>query len=252
MQSFLRPVWQQHLEERNVRSGFLEFADAQSLRAACATVGKWMAGIFEIGYTFGWRSEEVTELTVGKIDLLHGCVHLNPCETKNDDGRDAYMTKELCTALLPLVYGKAKNDPVFSREDGSVVKDFRKAWWHSCQAAGLGTMACRKCKTRSPSASCCPSCKSDNIGYTGLLFHDMRRTAVRDMVRRGIPEKVAMMISGHKTRSVFDRYHIVSDSDLKEAARRMEQGAEVDARELSESLVRVEPETAVARPPSVN
>ena len=212
------------LKENNVRKGFLEMPQYEKLLCECMGVGAWLRGIFETGYTFGWRDAEVTNLRADRVDLLNRCIRLYPNETKNGEGRLAFMTTRLYEALARLLVDKSGDDYVFTREDGSPVLDFRKAWWKVCTAAGLGGMVCRNCDRRSDSSSYCKSCQSDNVGYRGLLFHDLRRTAIRNMVRRGIPEKWAMQVSGHKTRSVFDRYNIVSEADLRETARRMEVG----------------------------
>jgi len=70
-------------------------------------------------------------------------------------------------------------------------------------------------------------------------LHDFRRSAVRNMIRRGAPQKTALQISGHKTDSVFERYNIVSQADIVDAARKIEAGAKA----ATHSSFTVEPES---------
>jgi integrase len=113
--------------------------------------------------------------------------------------------------------GVLLSDYVFHQK-GAPVGDFRKAWATACVEAGLGQFVCDRCGQPAACRSC-EACKYD-ARYIGRIFHDFRRTAVRNMVRAGVQEKVAMTISGHKTRSIFDRYNITNESDLREAMQR--------------------------------
>jgi integrase len=71
----------------------------------------------------------------------------------------------------------------------------------------------------------------------GLLVHDLRRSAIRNLIAAGVPEKVAMSISGHKTRAVFDRYHIVDAGDVVKAMSRLQNKQSIESKD-GESLVR--------------
>lgn len=154
---------------------------------------------------------EILDLTWDRVDIRTGTVRLEPGTTKNREGRTVYLSGEL---LVMMERQRTLRDrewpgcPWVFHNGGKPIRDFRHAWEWACKRAGL-------------------------VGQDGKpirLPHDLRRTAIRNMVRAGVPERVAMMISGHKTRSVFDRYDIVSEQDLSEAAARIARFTEERAR----------------------
>jgi integrase len=186
------------LEERNVRKGFVRDDQYEALARETEKAGLWLRAMFELAYTYGWRKGELAGLRVAQVDLVERTVELNPGETKNDQGRVVVMTAKAWELLQRCVAGKGSDELVFTRPDGSAVRNFRRIWAGACRAAGV----------------------------PDLLFHDLRRSGIRNMRRQGIAEKVAMTISGHRTRSVFERYNIIDQADLKEAVARIEQGSQ--------------------------
>jgi integrase len=187
-----------HLTENNIRKGFLEDRQHSKLIEYCPEL--WFRGLVECGRTYGWRVSELLNMLVNQVDLAQRVIRLEPGSTKNRDGRTATMTDAVRYLLGALLEGKGPDEHVFTRSDGRPVKIFRTTWRKACEHAGV----------------------------PGLLFHDLRRTAARDLRRAGIAEGVIMTIGGWRTRSVFERYNIVSEGDIREAMGKLERKREED------------------------
>jgi len=210
------------LQEHNVRTGFVEDEHYAQLTAAAPDL--WLRALIEVAHTYGWRRAELLGMKVRQVDLASGTIRLDPETTKNCDGREATMTTAVEMLLGECVRGKAPEDPVFTRPNGQPVRDFRNAWRTACVAAGLGRMLCKRCD-KAVSGEKCEACgaKGKALRYSGLIFHDARRTAARNLRRAGVAEGVIMRIGGWRTRSVFERYNIVSQSDIVDALEKLEQ-----------------------------
>lgn len=187
------------LKEHNVRVGFFE---REQFLAVLAHLPQPVRPAATFAYLTGWRIDsEVLPLEWRQVDFGAGEVRLDPGKTKNGEGRTFPMTREL-REVLEQQRAITENHqrqfkvvcPRVFHRSGRPIKSFRVAFRSACVEAG------------------CP----------GRVLHDFRRTAVRNLVRAGIPERVAMQMTGHKTRSVFERYNIVSAGDLREAAKRLD------------------------------
>lgn len=182
------------LEVRNVRTGFFEEPEC---RAVLARLDDDVQPVVEFAYLTGWRRGEILPLEWRQVDFTAGVVRLEPGTTKNDEGRT--FPFDVLPALGELLRRQRERTTAVERatgriipwvfhRDGRPIKAFDRAWEKACAAAGLA----------------------------GKLFHDFRRTAVRNLERAGVPRSVAMKLTGHKTESVYRRYAIVSEADLRE------------------------------------
>jgi integrase len=198
------------LEESNVRVGFFEL---DQFEATMKHLPDHLRPVIHFAYITGWRTlSEILPLQWRQVDFAAREVRLDPGTTKNKEGRIFPMTSE----LRCLLEEQRKRIDEWQRETGTInpwvftykgkpFKSYKRSWATASRKAGL----------------------------PGMIPHDFRRTAVRNLVRAGIPERVAMQMTGHKTRSVFERYNIVSASDLKAALHKLEAIA-TDKQKVSE------------------
>jgi len=200
------------LEEHNVRSGFFSHEEYLAVRGALPDYAQIAVSI---AYYTGLRIGEVLGLEWSQVDLHEGKVALTPLQTKTETPRIVYFPPDLHMVLTEAKRrheAKYPTCPWVCHRFGKRLLEIRGSWHKACHRVGL----------------------------EGRLIHDFRRTAVRNMTRAGIPEKVAMAISGHKTRSVFDRYNIVNEGDLKAAAGRLTEYFEREKVTLSVTLAELD------------
>ena len=161
--------------------------------------------ILVIGYHLGMRRGEILNLRWDQVDWKENLIRLERKQTKGKQARVAPLYGELRAWLEMSYAGRQESCRFIISLRGEGISEVKTAWNKARQRAKV----------------------------PGLLVHDLRRTAVRNMIRAGIPEKQAMRISGHKSRSVFDRYDITDERDIKAAgqklARYLEQKTEAAA-----------------------
>ena len=139
-------------------------------------------------FRLGFRKSELQNLLC--LQLAEGWLRLFAGATKNGKARAVKLPSDVNEALTGCAKGKAPDDFLFTWPDGSAIKDFRGAWAKATKAAGVPK----------------------------LIFHDLRRSAVRRIRRKGVPTSTGMLITGHLTRLVFDEYDAANAEDVAEAA----------------------------------
>lgn len=190
------------------RQGFIEREQYEKLLSVSP---EWFKPVLTFAFQTGWRKEEILGLEWQHVDIKERQITLPGRKSKSGYSRPIYADD--------VVYGILKDQRKRQFEEG--IRTFPYVF-HRIRSTGGGRTE-RK-ENRHPERIgnfkkvWVKVCK--NAGIEGLLFHDLRRSAIREMVRNGYSERVAMEISGHKTRSVFDRYNIVDLEDQKAAAQR--------------------------------
>lgn len=227
----IAPIRIEKIDEDNIRQGFFEL---EQLQAVCRHLPEHYVKPVQFDYIVGWRRSEVAQLEKSHLDFHGGEIRLPATIAKNKDGRVFPMFPELRALLEPLntpslrlagtgetskyvfTYRRSKKGPLLP------IGDFRKEWAKACHKAGLPCVVHFKKDAQGNVVRYKQGKKKGEPIIAKIdaeaLFHDFRRTAVRNLVRRNIPEQVAQQMTGHKTRSVFERYNIVSPRDLRNAA----------------------------------
>jgi integrase len=202
------------LPETNVRRGFFE---QQEYEGVLARLPVELQGPLTLGYWCGCRKEEILGLRWSQVDLAERLVFLE--RTKNGEDRTLPMNDELYAMFQQQWARRQEACPFVFHRGARRISDFRKAWCTACIGAGVGRWV---------------EVEGGKPVYEGKIFHDLRRTGVRNLIRAGNPQSVAMLISGHLDARIFRRYNITDARDIAEAMRKV---SEYEARKRQDRLL---------------
>jgi integrase len=184
------PLFPKRLEENPPRDGFFEHDEYLKVRAHAPASYQ---DVLDFAYYSGWRRNEILGLTWADVDLGGGVIRLSPRRSKTRTGRVLPISAPLRAVLERRQRRRPPGDARVFRRDGVPVRQWRTALRDACRKAHV----------------------------PHRLLHDCRRTAARNLIRAGVPERIAMLLTGHKTRAVFDRYNIVNEQELLTAGERL-------------------------------
>ena len=224
------PGFPDRLRENPPRQGFFEHPEYLAVRAHLPA--PWQ-DILDVAYYSGWRKQEILGLTWEEIDEAGGVIRLSPGRSKTLVGRVLPISQPIAEAIARRRARRDPDSPLVFHRDGIPIRRWRTAWRTACQSAGVPTR----------------------------FLHDCRRTAARNLIRANVPERVAMLLTGHKSRAIFDRYNIIHEQELLDAGDQLvaylaQQAQAVPARRRSHAAatdrldVQLQPSRNPAAPPA--
>jgi len=179
------------LDGERVREGFLEHGEYLTL---LTHLPEYVKPVVEFLYYSGWRKGEALSLEWKDVDLRGEVVTLRIENSKTKESRTLPLTNRLLDLIQERHAVRRLDCPYVFHNEGQRIGDFKKSWKTACKKSGL----------------------------EGTLVHDLRRCAARNLSRSDVPESVAMKLTGHKTNSMYRRYRIVDERDLREATEKMQ------------------------------
>jgi len=179
------------LEGEKVREGFL---DHGSFLILLNNLPDYLKQLVEFLYYSGWRKGAARNLEWKDVDLAGRTARLRIASSKNKEPWMVPLAGRLWDITQERLSERRLDCPYVFHRDGRKIGDFKKAWKTACK----------------------------NSGLEGTLVHDLRRCTARNLSRANVSEQLAMKITGHKTNSMYRRYRIVDEDELREAQEKLQ------------------------------